>query len=202
MLLDTRDAAAFAAGNLIGSVNVGLEGRYAQYVGNVVGPQEQIVLLAEPGTELEARVRLGRIGYDRVAGYVENLYAAFQERPELVQVSSRLTAGAFDDRRRSIPDLQVVDVRNAGEVEAGSVPGATIVPMPRLRAEMKTLDAARPTVVYCEGGYRSSIAASMLRSAGFGDVSDVLGGYPAWAAAHARRTTSAAIMEPSQSPTS
>ncbi|HWW09645.1 MAG TPA: rhodanese-like domain-containing protein [Candidatus Acidoferrales bacterium] len=190
VLLDTRDVNAFATGGLVGSVNVGLEGRYAQYVGSVVYPDEQIVLLAEPGTELEAKVRLGRIGYDRVVGYVENLYAAFQENPELVQVASRLTAGALDERRRTIPGLQVVDVRNAGEVEEGSIPGAANIPLPVLRDGMTTLDPSRPTVVFCAGGYRSSIAASLLRHAGFKDVSDVLGGYRALHAAQTGKAVS------------
>jgi hydroxyacylglutathione hydrolase len=187
VLLDTREPGAFATGSLLGSVNVGLEGRYAQYVGTVVRPDEQIVLLAEPGTELEAKVRLGRIGYDRVVGYLENIYEVFQQHPELVRTGSRLTVGAFDERRRTIPGLQIVDVRNAGEVEGGSVPGASIIPLPRLRDEMETLDVTRPTVVFCAGGYRSSIAASLLRRAGFEDVSDLLGGYHAWDAAQARK---------------
>jgi hydroxyacylglutathione hydrolase len=191
VLLDTRDVNAFATGGLVGSVNVGLEGRYAQYVGSVVYPDEQIVLLAEPGTELEAKVRLGRIGYDRVVGYVENLYAAFQENPELVQAASRLTAGALDERRRTVPGLQVVDVRNAGEVEEGSIPGAANIPLPVLRDEMTTLDPTRPTVVFCAGGYRSSIAASLLRHAGFKDVSDVLGGYHALHAPQAGKAVTA-----------
>lgn len=184
VLLDTREPSAFATGNLLGSVNVGLEGRYAQYVGSVVHPDEQIVLLAEPGTELEAKVRLGRIGYDHVVGYLKNLYAAFQQHPGLVQTGSRLTVGAFEERQRTIPGLQVVDVRNPGETEGGSIPGACIIPLPRLRDEMQTLDPSRPTVAFCAGGYRSSIAASLLRRAGFDDVSDILGGYHAWEVAH------------------
>ncbi|MGO9558959.1 MAG: MBL fold metallo-hydrolase [Acidimicrobiales bacterium] len=187
VLLDTRDSTGFATGNLIGSVNVGLEGRYAQYVGSVVRPDEQIVLLAEPGTELEAKVRLSRIGYDRVVGYVENIYAAFQQRPEFVKTASRLTAGTFDERHRNVPDLQVVDVRNAGEVSEGTMPGAVCIPLPRLRDEIEALDPGRPTVVFCAGGYRSSIAASLLRLAGFGDVSDILGGYQAWETAQVRK---------------
>jgi hydroxyacylglutathione hydrolase len=190
LLLDTREHSAFAAGSLLGSVNVGLEGRYAQYVGSVVGPDEQIVLLAEPGTELEAKVRLSRIGYDRVIGYVENLYEVFVKRPELVRTASRLTVGAFEERRRTIANLQVVDVRNPGETEEGSVPGAATIPLPTLREQMEALDPSRPTVVFCAGGYRSSIAASMLRRAGFGDVSDLLGGYQAWSAAQARAPVS------------
>jgi hydroxyacylglutathione hydrolase len=187
VLLDTRDAGAFAAGGLLGSVNVGLEGRYAQYVGSVVHPDEQIVVLAESGTEVEAKVRLARIGYDRVVGYLENMYAVFQEHPELVRAASRLTVASFDERRQAISTLQVVDVRNAGETEEGSMPGVSNIPLPRLRDEIETLDPTRPTVVFCAGGYRSSIAASLLRRAGFGDVSDILGGYHAWESAQTRK---------------
>ena len=186
VLLDTRDAAAFATGHLIESVNVGLEGRYAQYVGSVVRPDEEIILLAEPGTELEAKVRLSRIGYDGAVGFVDHMYAVFQQRPEVVQIASRLTAGAFMARCRTVFDLQVIDVRNPGEVEHGSMPDAVNIPLPVLRDEMTTLDPARPTVVFCAGGYRSSIAASLLRHSGFDDVSDILGGYQAWETAQAR----------------
>ena len=190
VLLDTRDPGEFASGSLIGSVNVGLEGRFAQYVGSVVHPDEQVVLLVEPGTELEAKVRLGRIGYDHIVGYVENLYEVFQEHPEVARSASRLTVGAFEERRRTISDLQIVDVRNPSETDEGSIPGAHFLPMPRLRDGIQTLDPSRPTVVFCAGGYRSSIAASLLRCAGFGDVSDIIGGYHAW---HSAQTRQAAI---------
>lgn len=196
VLVDTRDAVAFATGSLAGSVNVGLEGRYAQYVGSVVRPEEEIVLIAEPGTEVEAKVRLGRIGYDRTVGFVDRLYAALQEHPEHAQVASRLTAEAFEDRQREIAALQVVDVRNPAEVEDGSIPGSIPIPLPALRDRLDELDPARPTVVFCAGGYRSSIAASLLRHAGFADVSDILGGYQAWASASARRGTSPSLASP------
>ncbi len=188
LLLDTRECAAFAAGNLRGSVNVGLDGRYAQYVGSVVRPDEEIVLVAEPGTELEAKVRLSRIGYDRVVGFVDHLYESLQAHPELVQVASRLTAEAFDESRRTVSDLQIVDVRNLSELEQGSMPGASHIPLPSLRDEMEDLDPIRPTVVFCAGGYRSSIAASLLRHEGFSDVSDILGGFHAWESARTRRS--------------
>lgn len=184
VVLDTREPVSFAAGTLRGAVNVGLEGRYAQFVGTVVRPDEEVVILAEPGTEREARVRLSRIGYDRVAGYLENLYEVLQTNPGSVQIASRLTVAAFDERRRDIPDLQVVDVRGPAETQSGTIPGAHEIPLPRLRDEIGTLDPGRPTVVFCAGGYRSSIAASLLRHAGFVDVSDILGGFQAWAMTH------------------
>jgi rhodanese-related sulfurtransferase len=86
----------------------------------------------------------------------------------------------FEDRQREVRDLQVVDVRNPGEAAGGGIPGAVTIPLPTLTERIDELDAGRPTVVYCASGYRSSIAASVLASAGFRDISDLLGGYEAW----------------------
>src|SRR5205807_614510 len=155
-----------AAGHLAGAINVGLQGRFAEYVGDVVHPDDRIVIVAEAGTELEARVRLGRIGFDEVVGFLANPVQAFLERPDLVVRGSRLTVAELDQRMRTVPGLVVVDVRNPGEVAAGAVPGARSIPVARLLDELASLDAAHPTVVYCAGGYRSSIAASALVAAG------------------------------------
>jgi rhodanese-related sulfurtransferase len=91
-----------------------------------------------------------------------------------------LTASEFDRRRDDIEGLQLVDIRNPGEVEHGIIAGATTIPVGQLPSRLDELDAAAPTVVYCAGGYRSSVAASVLREAGFTDVSDIIGGYGAW----------------------
>ncbi|WP_245616064.1 rhodanese-like domain-containing protein [Phycicoccus jejuensis] len=81
--------------------------------------------------------------------------------------------------------MQLVDVRNAGELENGTIPGARHIPLAELGRRSEELDPARPVVAFCAGGWRSSVATSLLRSRGFADVSDVLGGYAAWDAAHA-----------------
>jgi rhodanese-related sulfurtransferase len=180
VVVDTRDAAAFAAGHLRGSINVGLEGRFAEYAGAVLSPDTDLVLLTDPGGE--ARTRLARIGFDRVTGIVAGGPAALIERPDVVERSSRLTAEQLDDRLATVPGLQVVDVRGPGERTRGMAPGARAIPLPSLRARLGELDLHRPIAVYCAGGYRSSIAASVLRAAGADDVSDLLGGYGAWAA--------------------
>jgi hydroxyacylglutathione hydrolase len=101
-----------------------------------------------------------------------------------VQVASRLTATAFDQRAAELRDLQVVDVRNPGEVEAGTIPWAIAIPVGQLPTRLGELDPTAPTVVHCAGGYRSSVAASLLRQNGFADVSDILGGYGAWDETH------------------
>ena len=174
-VLDTRDPQLFATGHINGSINVGMEGRYAEYAGAVVAPHTNIVIATDEGHELEARIRLARIGYDNVVGWfcVDELAAS----PEFVGKSSRLTADEFAQRQRDVAGLQVVDVRNEGEYSLGAVDGARNIPVVQLPNRMAELDPALPTVVYCAGGYRSSIASSLLKHAGFVDVSDVLGGF-------------------------
>jgi hydroxyacylglutathione hydrolase len=185
-VLDTRDPMDFAAGHLRGSVNVGLHGRFAEFGGDVLAPDRPVVLVSEPGTELESKVRLGRVGFDRVEGALSDPVRVFLEHPEVVEPSSRLTVDEFDARTGEVDALQVVDVRNPGETALGVIPGAVTTPLPQLEARMGELDPARPTVVYCASGYRSSIAASALAAAGFEDVSDLLGGYEAWKGQHQR----------------
>jgi hydroxyacylglutathione hydrolase len=179
-VVDTRDAADFAAAHLRGSINVGLGGRFAEYTGEVVPPGTPIVVVADPGHEHEAVIRLARIGFDTVIGALDEPLAAFLDRPDLVAQASRLTATEFDARRSEVPHVQVVDVRGPGEVEHGTIDGAVTIQLPQLVARLGELDPTVPTVVYCAGGYRSSIAASTLRAHGFTDVSDILGGYGAW----------------------
>jgi glyoxylase-like metal-dependent hydrolase (beta-lactamase superfamily II)/rhodanese-related sulfurtransferase len=179
-IIDTRDAIAFATGHLRNAVNVGLDGRFAEYVGSVVSPDTPIVLVSYPGTDGEARMRLGRIGFDKVIGYLADADEVLATRPELVERASRLTASDLDTRRAELGgDLQLVDIRNAGEVANGMLDDARHLPLAELNRRIGELDPAVPTVVYCAGGYRSSIAASLLRSKGFDDVSDLLGGYGA-----------------------
>jgi glyoxylase-like metal-dependent hydrolase (beta-lactamase superfamily II)/rhodanese-related sulfurtransferase len=182
VVLDGRDDLAFAAGHLRGSVNVGLGGRFAEYAGEVMRPGTPIVLVTEPGDEHEAQTRLARIGFDRVVGALDHPLDAFTRHPELVEPMSRLTAEALAERRSTMPDLVLVDVRNPTETELGTIAGARQISLPALLDRMGELDPQAPTVVFCAGGYRSAIAASMLRAAGFADVSDLLGGYTAWAA--------------------
>src|SRR6266498_1776973 len=123
-VLDTRDPLDFAAGHLRGSVNVGLHRRFAELGGDVLTPDRSVVLVSEPGTELEAKVRLGRIGFDRVDGSLADPLRVLLEHPEVVEPSSRLPVPEFEARRHDVADLQVVDVRNPGETAAGVIPGA------------------------------------------------------------------------------
>ncbi|MGQ0826144.1 MAG: MBL fold metallo-hydrolase [Actinomycetota bacterium] len=179
-VLDTRDATAFGHAHLRGSVEVGLGGRFAEYAGDVLSPDGAIVLVCDPDTELEAKVRLGRIGFDHVVGVLDDPLVAFVERPELVASSSRIRAADLAARLGDA-DLQLVDVRNPGEVATtGTIVGAISIPLARITTAPDLLDSHLPTVVFCAGGYRSAIAASTLSALGFVDVSDLLGGFEAW----------------------
>lgn len=182
VVVDARDDAAFAAGHLRGSVNVGLGGRFAEYAGEVMHPGTPIVLVTPPGHESEAKVRLARIGFDNVVGALAEPIAAFAANPDAVERLSRLSAPALAERMQTVDGLVLVDVRNPGEVEQGTIDGARHISLPSLLARVDELDRNAPTVVFCAGGYRSAIASSLLRSHGFTDVSDLIGGYTAWVA--------------------
>lgn len=181
MILDGRDPDEFAQGHLKGAINVGLNGRYAEFAGSVVPNDVDILLVVSDGFELEAKNRLARIGFDGVVGYLQHPLAVMASKPERVQRASRMTATEFESRKAVIQDLQLVDIRNPGEFALGTIRGALTIPVGQLPGRLGELDPAAPTVVFCAGGYRSSVGASVLRQAGFGDVSDILGGYGAWA---------------------
>jgi hydroxyacylglutathione hydrolase len=182
VVLDTRDPNEFSVGHVLGAINVGLAGRFAEFAGGVIQPGTSIVLVADPGTEMEARMRLARIGFDAVVGFLDNPVGSLAANPDEVGQSRRLEVGQLIAAQTD-GDIQLVDIRQPGETALGTIAGAIEIPLTRLNQELASLDASKPTVVFCAGGYRSSIAASRLRSAGFADVADLLGGYGAWVAA-------------------
>ncbi|MEY4131695.1 MAG: hypothetical protein RLZZ31_1819 [Actinomycetota bacterium] len=181
VVIDSRDHSMFALGHLRGSINVGLSGRFAEYTGEVMEPGTPIIVVADAGTEAEAVMRLARIGFDNVLGVLDDPIAAFVQNPDHVEQLSRLSVAQLMDRIATVPKLSLVDIRNPGEVAMGMLPGAINISLPALLRSLDQLDRQNPVVVYCAGGYRSAIASSLLRSKGFTDVSDLIGGYGAWA---------------------
>jgi hydroxyacylglutathione hydrolase len=175
-ILDTRSPDEFALAHVRGSINVGLDGRFAEFAGAVLDPRAGVVLVCDPGAELESKLRLARVGFDDVRGALADPVAAFLDHPEAIAQATRRTATELDG-------ATLVDVRGPGETAEGTIPGARLIPLAGLLDELGTLDRDAPTVVYCAGGYRSSVAASLLRANGFRAVSDLIGGYTAWAAA-------------------
>ena len=181
-LLDVRDAADFEGAHLAGSVNIGIQGKYATWCGTVLDQAHPIVVIAETGGEEEAVTRLGRIGFDNVAGYLEGGMDALNGRPELVARIERITAVALSERLGTSEAPTVVDVRSEKEWNAKRISGSVNIPLNHLRERVQEIPDGQPVVVHCEGGYRSAIAASILAQAGRPDVFDMVGGYNAWAA--------------------
>jgi glyoxylase-like metal-dependent hydrolase (beta-lactamase superfamily II) len=182
-VLDTRDAAAFAAAHLRGCLNVGLGGQYATWAGTVLATERPIVLVTEPGAERESALRLGRIGFDSITGYLAGGLAALDGRPDLVESTARLSPSVLDARLRAAAPPLVVDVRTAGERAGGAIAGSLPLPLGELAARLGELPRDRALVLTCAGGYRSSLASSLLRREGLADVAELAGGVAAWSAA-------------------
>lgn len=183
VLLDAREPSDFAVAHLAGAINVGLQGRFAEWAGAVLSPDCDVVLVGDPSLALEAKLRLARVGMDRVTAQLADPGKVLATRSDAVETSSRLTIGQLAELRGLEPEMQLVDVRAPGETAGGTLPGAIRIPLAILADSLEALDRTRPVVTYCAGGSRSIVAASFLSQAGFLDVSDVLGGFGAWAAA-------------------
>jgi len=182
-ILDTRDPDEFGAAHLRGSINVGLGGQYATWAGTILNRTDAIVIIADPGREYESTVRLGRIGFDHVAGYLRDGLNSLKSRPELIAFTERLSPQfAAQLVSTSEPPL-VIDVRAPSERAAQKIDGSLGIPLNRLVDHWKELPKDRSLLVYCAGGYRSSIAASLLQGRGFGPVAEIAGGFAAWEAA-------------------
>jgi hydroxyacylglutathione hydrolase len=179
-VVDARDPADFAGAHLAGALNIGLGGKYASWAGTLLDRQRPIVIVAEPGREAEAAMRLGRIGFDHVAGYLRGGMEALDGRPDLLRRTERVTAPTLAGQLASPEPPVVVDVRTEVEWEAARVAGSLNVPLTQLRARARELPRDRAIVVHCQTGYRSSIAASILEQEGFADVADLVGGIVAW----------------------
>src|SRR5262245_35966776 len=180
-VVDTRDPADFAAGHLPDSLNIGLAGRFAGWAGALLSPGRPIVVVATPGREREAALRLGRVGFDRVVGYLDGGIAAAAPRLSLVQHPRRISSEelrAWLLRERVL----VIDVRSESEWQEEAIPGSVNVPLQQLRARVREIPADRPVVVYCRTGERSATAASLLEGSGRSNILDLVGGITAWKA--------------------
>ncbi|MCV7303559.1 MBL fold metallo-hydrolase [Mycobacterium barrassiae] len=185
-VVDARSVDDFAAGHLRGSVNVGFDGRFAETGGMVAEVGATIALVTYPGEEQLAAMRLARVGSDNVIGYLTVAHDGNfpAELTDLVQPAPRIDVAELD-RLRVAHAVTVIDIRNPSEREAGTIPGAVHIPLAQLRTQLAHIAGDKPIVVHCAGGWRSSVAASMMRADGFGRVSDLIGGYNAWAQTHA-----------------
>jgi rhodanese-related sulfurtransferase len=168
---------------LRGSINIGLGGQYATWVGTILDRVHPIVIIADPGRENEAAVRLGRIGFDHVAGYLLDGMRSLETRPELTAKTERVSAPFAAELLAAPNGPLAVDVRAPRERGAKFIAGSLNVPLNHLEEKLAMLPKDRLLLVYCAGGYRSSIAASLLQKNGFEKVSEIAGGLAGWEAA-------------------
>ncbi|MFD5463871.1 rhodanese-like domain-containing protein [Kitasatospora sp. NPDC127059] len=181
VVVDTRSPQEFGTGHLRGAINIPADGRFAEQAGTVLTPDSRILVIAPQNREEEITTRLARIGFDHVAGYLLGPDDALAAIPDQVTPASRLTA---DQLRTALAGDQpplVLDVRNCSERAGGFIDGSMHIALSELPNRLDEIPTDRPLVLHCAGGHRSSIAASLLRHHGFEDVSDILGGYGAWA---------------------
>lgn len=182
-ILDTREPEEFGAAHLAGSINIGLNGQYATWAGTVLDHVHPIVIIAAPGRESESAVRLGRIGFDHVAGYLQNGLQVLESRPDLVAFTERLSAPFVSELLDSKQPPFLIDVRTPHERAQKFIPGSLSLPLSHLEENSAMLPQNRALLVYCAGGYRSSIAASLLQRKKFAPVAEVAGGIAAWESA-------------------
>ena len=180
IVIDGRAAELFASGHLRGSINVGLDGRFAEYAGDVLRPGEAVIVVTDAGRENEARIRLARIGFDHVIGALDDIDGVLTGAARARRAGPprhRIRARGVAARRPVAADRRRPQPRRVRRTGSSRDPGTCRCPT--LLDRLGELDPSRPTVVYCAGGYRSATAASLLRARGFAMVADLLGGYAA-----------------------
>ncbi len=180
VLLDTRDPADFAGAHWRGAVNIGLDGKFANWAGSVLDAGRPLVIVADAGREKESVLRLARVGVDRVAGILKGGMLSLDGRPDLVERAPRTTARALAERLAGKDAPLVVDVRTDAERAAGFIADSVHLPLAQWPRRLSEVPKGRTVAVYCAGGYRSSIAASLLRASGYANVTDLVGGFAAW----------------------
>jgi len=179
-VLDVRDPADFAREHLAGSINIGLNGKLTTWAGTILAPEISIVLIADHDREREAVMQLGRIGYDHVAGCLMKGIQALEARPDLIRRTELITAAELAEHIANDQAPQVLDVRTEPEREEGRIDHSLHIPLNQLQRRIGEVPRGGALVVHCASGYRSSIAASLLKRAGVNEVMDLLGGYEVW----------------------
>lgn len=183
-ILDVRNPVDYEGAHLYESINIGLGGSYATWAGTILDSVKTIVIISSPGLEEEAVMRLGRIGFDYIAGYLEGGMEALLMRPDILRRTERITAQSLSEMISSNDPPQILDVRRPGEWELSSIEGSVNIPLNHLNERYEEIPNDKELVVHCASGYRSSIAVSLLEKNNFTNVSDLVGGISAWEAAN------------------
>jgi rhodanese-related sulfurtransferase len=178
LVLDVRDAQSFAKGFVPGSLNIGLRGSFAPWVGALVtNIRRPILLVVQDGDEREAVIRLARVGYDNVVGYLKGGIDNWRNEGKVVDTIKSISATEFETVVNDDKNLQVLDVRNVGEYLSEHLLNAQNYPLGDLSSTMDSLDTNATYYIHCAGGYRSMVAASLLHANGFKNLIDIAGGY-------------------------
>ena len=176
LVLDTRDAETFSKGFVPNSINIGIEGNFAMWVGEMVADIKQpILLITETGKEEEAIIRLSRVGYDNTIGYLEEGFDAWKNSGKEVDTVNRISAEEFATQYNNKPII--IDVRKKSEFDSEHVVGAVNIPLNEINNHLAEIPKDKPFVLHCAGGYRSMIAAAMLKQRGWENFVDVRGGF-------------------------
>lgn len=179
LMLDTRDPETFSKGFIPNSVNIGLAGNFAQWVGELIpSVKQEILLITEPGKEEETITRLSRVGYDGVIGYLKGGFDAWKASEKEIDSVNRVDADVFSQQFSKAPVL-IYDVRKKSEFDSQHIVGATNIPLNELNQHLAQIPKNKPFVLHCAGGYRSMIAASMLKQRGWDKITDLRGGFAA-----------------------
>jgi len=180
LVLDTRPAGQFGNAHIPGAIHIGLTGQFASWAGRLIGLDRSVILVSEDhDAMLEAFTRLARVGIEHFEGYLEEgMTAWFREDLPVDQVP-QITV---QDLHREMEHVQLVDVRMPGEWDTMHIAQAQLKPLPKLTSMLDSLDRTQPVAVHCKSGYRSSMASSLLKQAGFTQVMNVIGGIDAWKA--------------------
>lgn len=177
LVLDTRNAEDFAKGFIPNSINIGLKGSFAQWVGEMIPDVKQpILLVTYPGNEEEAVTRLARVGYDNSLGYLKNGFDTWQAAKKDIETIDRMNAESFETLFNEKSPM-VIDVRKKSEFDSEHLVGATNIPLNEINAHLAEIPKNEPFILHCAGGYRSMIAASILKQRGWQNFVDVEGGF-------------------------
>ena len=174
LILDTRKADDFEKGFIPGAINIGLNGQYAIWVGTLIDIQQPLVLVAEPGTEHESILRLARVGYENVRGFLAGGINGWKK--ELEKIHSIQPDKMKNEINRG---AEVIDVRKPGEWSVSHVKNAVFLPLSGMTGNLKSMDKTKHYLVHCGGGYRSMTAISLMKRQGFTSLTNIYGGFGA-----------------------
>ena len=177
ILLDVRNENDFAESHIPGSIFIGLDGRFAPWVGELLEDiKKPIILLAPKGREEEAITRLSRVGFDNIKGYLKGGIKSWIELKKQTNSIENIKAQDFMNLNSKF-DINILDVRSQNEYLSGSVDGSLNIPLINLTDNLDKLNSNKRSYIYCKGGYRSMIASSILNSKGINDITNIIGGY-------------------------